>query len=95
MATQRYSVTPHPIETLLTWVKSGEIASHGLNAQRIDVHSGKRSPRAQNKPVIGRATGDCGPCANTEHIRSIGINNVILAGESALTEASISFRNSK
>ncbi len=26
MATQRYSVTSHPIETLLTWVKSGEIA---------------------------------------------------------------------
>jgi len=26
MATQRYSVTPHPIETLITWVKSGEIA---------------------------------------------------------------------
>lgn len=26
MATQRYSVTPHPIETLLTWVKSGDIA---------------------------------------------------------------------
>ncbi|HEX2581781.1 MAG TPA: DUF262 domain-containing protein [Dongiaceae bacterium] len=26
MATQRYSVTPHPIETLLTWIKSGEIA---------------------------------------------------------------------
>lgn len=26
MATQRYSVTPHPIETLLTWVRSGEIA---------------------------------------------------------------------
>src|SRR5262249_4849573 len=26
MATQRYSVTPHPVETLLTWVKSGEIA---------------------------------------------------------------------
>ena len=26
MATQRYSVTPHPIETILTWVKSGEIA---------------------------------------------------------------------
>lgn len=26
MATQRYSVTPHPIETLLTWVKCGEIA---------------------------------------------------------------------
>jgi hypothetical protein len=25
MATQRYSVTPHPVETLLTWVKSGEI----------------------------------------------------------------------
>ena len=23
---QRYSVTPHPIESLLTWVKSGEIA---------------------------------------------------------------------
>src|SRR5258706_5156031 len=26
MPKQRYSVTPHPIETLLTWVKSGEIA---------------------------------------------------------------------
>jgi len=26
VATQRYSVTPHSIETLLTWVKSGEIA---------------------------------------------------------------------
>lgn len=26
MSTQRYSVTPHPVETLLTWVKSGEIA---------------------------------------------------------------------
>jgi hypothetical protein len=26
LATQRYTVTPHPIETLLTWVKSGEIA---------------------------------------------------------------------
>ena len=26
MTVQRYSVTPHPIETILTWVKSGEIA---------------------------------------------------------------------
>jgi hypothetical protein len=26
MATQRYSVTPHPIQTLLSWVESGEIA---------------------------------------------------------------------
>jgi uncharacterized protein with ParB-like and HNH nuclease domain len=26
MPTQRYTVTPHPIETLLTWVRSGEIA---------------------------------------------------------------------
>ena len=26
MSTQRYSVTPHPIESLLTWVRSGEIA---------------------------------------------------------------------
>lgn len=26
MSTQRYSVTPHPVDTLLTWVKSGEIA---------------------------------------------------------------------
>ena len=26
MSTQRYSVTPHPIETILTWVKSREIA---------------------------------------------------------------------
>ena len=29
MSTQRYSVTPHPIETILTWVKSGEIAIPG------------------------------------------------------------------
>ena len=26
MTNQRYSVTPHSIETILTWVKSGEIA---------------------------------------------------------------------
>lgn len=26
MSTQKYSVTPHPVETILTWVKSGEIA---------------------------------------------------------------------
>ncbi|WP_424946583.1 GmrSD restriction endonuclease domain-containing protein [Candidatus Spongiihabitans sp.] len=26
MATQRYSVTPHPVDTLLAWVKSGDIA---------------------------------------------------------------------
>ena len=26
MTIQRYSVTPHPIDALLTWVKSGEIA---------------------------------------------------------------------
>lgn len=26
LSTQRYSVTPHPIETILTWIKSGEIA---------------------------------------------------------------------
>src|SRR3954463_2796799 len=26
MSTQRYSVAPHPIETILTWVKSNEIA---------------------------------------------------------------------
>ena len=26
MSTQRYTVTPHPIETILTWIKSGEIA---------------------------------------------------------------------
>ena len=26
MATPRYTVTPHPFETLLTWVKSGKIA---------------------------------------------------------------------
>src|SRR5258706_15614948 len=26
MSTQRYTVTPHPIDTLLTWVKSCEIA---------------------------------------------------------------------
>ena len=26
MSPQQYAVTQHPIETLLTWVKSGEIA---------------------------------------------------------------------
>ena len=26
MATQRYSVTLQPIETLLTWIKSGDVA---------------------------------------------------------------------
>jgi hypothetical protein len=32
MSTQRYSVTPHPIETLLTYVKSGEIAIPEIHA---------------------------------------------------------------
>jgi uncharacterized protein with ParB-like and HNH nuclease domain len=26
MSTQRYSVAPHPLDTLLAWVRSGEIA---------------------------------------------------------------------
>ena len=30
MSKHRYSVTPHPIETLLTWVKSGEIVFEAL-----------------------------------------------------------------
>ena len=30
MSTQRYFGTPHSIETLLTWVKSGEIAIPGI-----------------------------------------------------------------
>jgi len=30
MSTQYYPVTSHPIETLLTWVKSGEIARRHL-----------------------------------------------------------------
>lgn len=30
MSTQRYTVTPYQIETLLTWVKSGEIAIPGI-----------------------------------------------------------------
>ncbi|WP_206075368.1 GmrSD restriction endonuclease domain-containing protein [Mesorhizobium tamadayense] len=35
MATQRYSVTPHPIEILLTWIKSGEIAIPGLQRPSV------------------------------------------------------------
>lgn len=30
MSTQRCSVIPHPIETLLTWPKSGEVAMRPL-----------------------------------------------------------------
>jgi hypothetical protein len=37
LATQRYLVTPHPIETLLTWVKSGEIAIPEI--QRLTMES--------------------------------------------------------
>lgn len=47
MATQRYSVTPHPIETLLTWLLDGEIPSfddfldqrRNLMAQKINTTS--------------------------------------------------------
>lgn len=38
MSTQRYSVSPHPIETLLIWVKSGEIAIP--ESQRTFVYGG-------------------------------------------------------
>ena len=31
MATQRYSVMPYPIETLLTWVKLAEIVIPEIN----------------------------------------------------------------
>ncbi len=31
MSTQRYGVTPQPIETLLTWVNSGEIANPAID----------------------------------------------------------------
>jgi hypothetical protein len=37
MAAQRYSVTPHPIDTLLTWVKSGEIAIPEIQYNRRDL----------------------------------------------------------
>lgn len=40
MATQRYSVTPHPIQTLLTWVQSNEIAIPEI--QRPFVWEGKK-----------------------------------------------------
>jgi hypothetical protein len=40
MSTQRYSVTPHPIQTLLTWVQSNEIAIPEI--QRPFVWEGKK-----------------------------------------------------
>ena len=35
MATQRYSVTPQSIETLLAWVKSGEPLMHMAPVARV------------------------------------------------------------
>ena len=36
MATQRYAVTPQPIESLLTWVKTGAIATPRHSVPRYD-----------------------------------------------------------
>jgi uncharacterized ParB-like nuclease family protein len=54
VSAQRYPVTPHSIETLLTWVKSGEIAIPEIqrpmapDATKVrnlleSLHQGKRS----------------------------------------------------
>ena len=44
MSTQRYSVTPHPVETLLTWVKSKEIA---IGKSRFHRYSAKAVERIE------------------------------------------------
>ena len=55
MSTQRYSVTPHSIETILTWVKSGEIA---IGDKTPEMYSYRMGPPAA-------AAGDCGPLVGT------------------------------
>ena len=42
MDTQQYSVTPHPMETLLTWVKSGEIAIRETAQSDINIGIGDK-----------------------------------------------------
>ena len=42
MSTQRYSVTPHPIETVLALVKSCEIAIHEIQSPFWRVLAGRR-----------------------------------------------------
>jgi len=44
MSTQRYSVTPQPVETLLTWVKTGEIANFVLAQSEINIAIGDKAP---------------------------------------------------
>ncbi len=55
MGTQRYSVTPHPIETLLTWVKSGEIAIPEI--QRPFVWDAIKVRKSARLPLQGYPVG--------------------------------------
>ena len=45
MSTQRDTDTPHPIETLLTCVESGEISGQGISMSRRSWKHRVRSPR--------------------------------------------------
>lgn len=57
MSTQRYSVTPHPIETLLTWVKSGEIAIPEI--QRPFVWEATKKPAGLAVPGLSGRLPHC------------------------------------
>lgn len=52
MSTQRYSVTPHPIETLLTWVKSGEIAIPGNSRDQVKHQNPRVAPLPTAPPRV-------------------------------------------
>lgn len=66
MSTQRYTVTPHPIETLLTWVKSREIAIpeiqrpfvwDALAQTEINIAIGDKAPTVYFKELAEQCNG--------------------------------------
>lgn len=78
MSTQRYSVTPHPIETLLTWIKSGEIAIPEIQRPFVWEATKVRNlldslyqgyPNVIVASAVARAAGDAG-----RHIRERGFD---------------------
>ena len=62
MSTQRYSVTPQPIDTLLAWVKSGEIAIPEIQRpfvweKQINIAIGDKDPKNYFKELAEQCAG--------------------------------------
>ena len=90
MDTEPYSNTPHPVNTLLTWVESGEIAlteiqstfvSAGMSVRNLAINRGDKHRLVPQKHLkqAGACRGSYNPMAKVEMDQSeinIAIDNM-------------------